>query len=219
MPYTYACPYCTHAVQPNRPEEFSIFEPRDLSVGVMWETPPISLVQPIDEYVLQLSYEERGTITSSVVGCPTGLAPCTHSVCPLLPSQTIPSGHTSYVVRDMVPGVSYSLVLRSSNLAGLSSPTSSLTHDTIIARELTCTLPPSLYLLTYPLFPSRCLLWMGCTPLSLHCRSSSRVLHSRVTGRWSLCFTPVETGVLRRTGDRHLPNRGMYSSIMMYMCP
>ena len=60
--------------------------------------------------------------------------------------QSIPSSMTSYVAADLVPGVSYSLTLHSSNLAGLSDPTPSLSHDTARGGEGTTGCP--LHMLT-----------------------------------------------------------------------
>ena len=55
--------------------------------------------------------------------------------------QSIPSSMTSYVAADLVPGVSYSLTLHSSNLAGLSDPTPTLSHDTARGGEGTTGCP------------------------------------------------------------------------------
>ena len=58
---------------------------------------------------------------------------------PLPPPQVIPNDLEMYTAGDLVPGVSYSLVLRSSNLAGLSPPTPPLFHTTASARKLSQT--------------------------------------------------------------------------------
>lgn len=74
----------------------------EFSVQLMWSPAPSSLIQPVAGYYLELSYqEERGTVTST---------------------RAIPTETPHYLADGLVPGVTYSLALRSSNLAGLSPP-------------------------------------------------------------------------------------------------
>ena len=117
---------------PNSPEEFSLVEHENQTVWLSWTAPLAPVIKPVDEYVLQLSYYERGIINTSLVCSQMILTVC--DLISLL--QAIPNNVTSYVVDDLVPGVSYTLVLRSSNLAGLSPPTSFLSLTTDKDSEL-----------------------------------------------------------------------------------
>ena len=54
---------------PNKPEGFTITLRGDQSVGLVWQAPASSPLQPVTEYVLQLGYvERRGVVNSSRVG-------------------------------------------------------------------------------------------------------------------------------------------------------
>ena len=52
---------------PSKPTEFTITERGDQWVELVWVAPPTLTTRPVDEYVLKLSYEERGTINSTRV--------------------------------------------------------------------------------------------------------------------------------------------------------
>ena len=53
---------------PYPPEGFSVFDRGDDFVTVVWFPAPSSDIRPVGGYVLELTYQERGTITSTRVG-------------------------------------------------------------------------------------------------------------------------------------------------------
>ena len=115
-----------------------MLERGEQSVKLMWSPPPSDDIKPVEEYLLELTYEERGTITETRVcnnrWVTLSLALITISLS-LFVSQSIQKQQTTHTADDLVPGVTYTLVLRSSNLAGESTPTPPLTHTTTSSGE------------------------------------------------------------------------------------